>query len=143
GRERPTPRLFQRGAGAPSAAPTVSAASHTGTASSRIRGGAIRLAGPCASHASRTAAIGGLRGHPHGGHPFATSDFEPETYGAAIVSFVGAFVAGRNGITDDEAQAWVAEQWQARRVGELTSRAPCPASRRRSRGSTPKARPAH
>lgn len=49
------------------------------------------------------------------GHPFATFDFDPETYGAAIVPFVGAFVVGRNGITDEEAEAWIAEQ---RKLGE-------------------------
>jgi SAM-dependent methyltransferase len=45
-------------------------------------------------------------------HSFATCEFDPETYGAALVPFVGAFVVGRNGITDEEAQAWVVEQQQ-------------------------------
>jgi ubiquinone/menaquinone biosynthesis C-methylase UbiE len=49
------------------------------------------------------------------GHAFATGAFDPETYGAALVPFVGAFVVGRDGITDAEARAWVAEQ---RRLGE-------------------------
>jgi arsenite methyltransferase len=45
-------------------------------------------------------------------HPFASCEFDPETYGAALVPLAGAFVVGRNGITDEEAQAWVAEQQQ-------------------------------
>ena len=48
-------------------------------------------------------------------HPFATIEFDRDSYGAAVVPFMGAFVAGRQGITEEEAQAWVAEQ---RRLGE-------------------------
>ena len=43
-------------------------------------------------------------------HPFATSEFDLDTYGAALVPFIGAFVAGRQGIEGAEAEAWVAEQ---------------------------------
>jgi arsenite methyltransferase len=43
-------------------------------------------------------------------HAFATVEFDPDSYGAAVVPFIGAFVAGRQGITEEEAQAWVAEQ---------------------------------
>jgi SAM-dependent methyltransferase len=45
-------------------------------------------------------------------HPFATCEFDHETYGGALVPFVGTFVVGRNGVTDEEAQAWVVEQQQ-------------------------------
>jgi arsenite methyltransferase len=45
-------------------------------------------------------------------HSFATSEFDPETYGVALLPHIGAFVVGRNGITDDEAQAWLTEQQQ-------------------------------
>jgi arsenite methyltransferase len=45
-------------------------------------------------------------------HPFASCEFDTETYGAALVPLAGAFVVGRNGVTDEEAQAWVAEQQQ-------------------------------
>ena len=45
-------------------------------------------------------------------HPFATCELDPETYGAAMLPFVGAFVVGRNGITSEQAQAWLAEQEQ-------------------------------
>lgn len=48
-------------------------------------------------------------------HPFCTCEFDPETYGAAMLPFIGAFVVGRNGITDEQAQAWVTEQ---RELGE-------------------------
>lgn len=48
-------------------------------------------------------------------HPFATCEFDPETYAVAFLDFAGAFVVGRNGITDEVAQEWVAEQ---RRLGE-------------------------
>jgi ubiquinone/menaquinone biosynthesis C-methylase UbiE len=45
-------------------------------------------------------------------HPFATSAFDPQTYGAAMLPLIATFVAGRDGITDDEAQGWVSEQQQ-------------------------------
>jgi arsenite methyltransferase len=48
-------------------------------------------------------------------HPLVTIEFDRDSYGAAVVPFVGAFVAGRQGITEEQAQAWVAEQ---RRLGE-------------------------
>jgi arsenite methyltransferase len=43
-------------------------------------------------------------------HPFVSFDFDPETYGVALIPFIEAFVVGRNGITDEQAQAWTAEQ---------------------------------
>jgi arsenite methyltransferase len=45
-------------------------------------------------------------------HPFATCEFDPETYGAAMLPLVSAFVVGRNGITEESAKAWVSEQQQ-------------------------------
>jgi ubiquinone/menaquinone biosynthesis C-methylase UbiE len=48
-------------------------------------------------------------------YPLATAAFDRDSYGAALVPFIGAFVAGRQGITGPEAQAWVAEQ---RALGE-------------------------
>jgi len=48
-------------------------------------------------------------------HPLVTIEFDRDSYGAAVVPFIGAFVAGRPGIAEEEAQAWVAEQ---RRLGE-------------------------
>ena len=52
-------------------------------------------------------------------HPFATCELDPDTYGAAMLPLVGAFVVGRNGITDEQAQAWVSEQQQLGGRGEF------------------------
>lgn len=52
-------------------------------------------------------------------HPFSTCELDPETYGAALLPFVGTFVVGRNGITDEQAQAWVSEQQQLGQRGEF------------------------
>jgi arsenite methyltransferase len=52
-------------------------------------------------------------------HPFVSFDFDPETYGVALIPVIGAFVAGRNGITDEQAQAWIAEQRQLGERGEF------------------------
>jgi hypothetical protein len=43
-------------------------------------------------------------------HAFATIAFDRDSYGAALLPFIGAFVAGRQGITKADAQVWVAEQ---------------------------------
>jgi arsenite methyltransferase len=52
-------------------------------------------------------------------HPFATCELDPETYGPAMVPLIGTFVIGHEGITDDEAQAWVTEQQQLGARGEF------------------------
>lgn len=52
-------------------------------------------------------------------HPFATIDFDPDTFGAAMLPFIAAFVVGRDGITDQEAEAWVAEQQRLGARGEF------------------------
>jgi ubiquinone/menaquinone biosynthesis C-methylase UbiE len=52
-------------------------------------------------------------------HPFATCELDPETYGAAMLPFIGMFVVGRDQITDDEAQTWVYEQQQLGVRGEF------------------------
>ena len=43
-------------------------------------------------------------------HAFATNELDPDTYGAFFVPFIAQFVVGREGITQDEASAWEAEQ---------------------------------
>jgi hypothetical protein len=48
-------------------------------------------------------------------HPFATIAFDGDRYGAALIPFIGAFVAGRKGVSEEEANAWVEDQ---RRLGE-------------------------
>jgi ubiquinone/menaquinone biosynthesis C-methylase UbiE len=53
------------------------------------------------------------------GHTFATNEFDPDTYGGFIVSFIAQFVVGRGGISDDEASAWLAEQRALAQDGEF------------------------
>jgi arsenite methyltransferase len=43
-------------------------------------------------------------------HAFAANGGDPERYGAALVPFIAAFVAGRQGIGEMEAEAWGADQ---------------------------------
>jgi ubiquinone/menaquinone biosynthesis C-methylase UbiE len=53
-------------------------------------------------------------------HAFAALDFDSEThYGAAIVPFIGSFVVGRNGLTEEDAKAWVGEQRELGERGEF------------------------
>jgi arsenite methyltransferase len=52
-------------------------------------------------------------------HPLVTIDFNQDSYGAAVLPFMGAFVAGRQGITEAEAQAWVTEQRELGERGEF------------------------
>jgi arsenite methyltransferase len=53
------------------------------------------------------------------GHPFVTLAFDPDTYGGAMVPFIGEFVAGRRGVGEAEAQEWVAEQRELGDRGEF------------------------
>jgi ubiquinone/menaquinone biosynthesis C-methylase UbiE len=52
-------------------------------------------------------------------HPFSTCEFDPETYGVALLPFIAMFVGERDGITEDEAQAWVTGQQQLGARGEF------------------------
>jgi arsenite methyltransferase len=52
-------------------------------------------------------------------HPFATIAFEPDIYGAAIIPIIGAFVAGHQGVSEAEAEAWMAEQRELGERGEF------------------------
>jgi ubiquinone/menaquinone biosynthesis C-methylase UbiE len=70
-------------------------------------------------------------------HSFATAVFDLDSYGAAVVPIIRGFVPGRNGVSDDEAAAWAAEQRELGRRGEFyfaclqccfTARRPGPAS---------------
>jgi arsenite methyltransferase len=45
-------------------------------------------------------------------HSFSSCELDPETYGAALLPFIATFVVGRNGITDEQAEAWISEQQQ-------------------------------
>jgi arsenite methyltransferase len=52
-------------------------------------------------------------------HGFAAADFDPETYGAAVVPIIRSFVADRNGVSEHEAKAWAAEQRELGERGEF------------------------
>jgi SAM-dependent methyltransferase len=53
-------------------------------------------------------------------HAFATTVFDPgEYYGPTLVPFIAKFVAGRQGVTADDADAWVAEQHELGERGEF------------------------
>jgi arsenite methyltransferase len=55
------------------------------------------------------------------GHTFATTEFVPDSYGASFVPLIEQFVVGLNGITEDEANAWGAEQRALGERGEFYS----------------------
>ena len=44
------------------------------------------------------------------GHVFASTDFDPETFGVALTPLIADFVAGRDSITAEDAAAWAEEQ---------------------------------
>lgn len=52
-------------------------------------------------------------------HPLATLGADPDSYGAAIVPFIGAFAAGRAGVREEQAAAWVEEQRRLAERGEF------------------------
>jgi hypothetical protein len=52
-------------------------------------------------------------------HAFATTELDPDSYGAVLTPFIGNFVAGRQGISEDEARAWVEEQHELAERGEF------------------------
>ena len=52
-------------------------------------------------------------------HAFAASGGDPEKYGAALVPFIATFVAGRQGVDEEEADAWGAEQRELMERGEF------------------------
>jgi arsenite methyltransferase len=64
----------------------------------------------------RAAGFDGIRMEAHA---FATAEFDGDGYGPALIPFIGRFVAGREGLTEDDAEAWVAEQRQLGERGEF------------------------
>jgi arsenite methyltransferase len=52
-------------------------------------------------------------------HSFASADFVPDSYGAATVPLISGFAAGRNGVSNDEAKAWAAEQLELGQQGKF------------------------
>jgi len=55
------------------------------------------------------------------GHAFATADFDPDTFATAFIPMIEHFVAGRDGISEDQAKAWTAEQRELGERGEFFS----------------------
>ncbi len=52
-------------------------------------------------------------------HAFAALGHAPDSWAAALVPFIGDFVAGRGGVSEEEAEAWVAEQRQLEEQGDF------------------------
>ena len=52
-------------------------------------------------------------------HPFVTIAFDTDSYGAALVPFIAAFVPGHGDVSEEEAQAWLAEQRELGERGEF------------------------
>jgi arsenite methyltransferase len=61
----------------------------------------------------------GFDGVQMSAHPFVTLDFDQDSYGAALVPFIAAFVAGRGGVTEQEAQEWEVGQRELGGRGEF------------------------
>jgi arsenite methyltransferase len=53
------------------------------------------------------------------GHTFATAALDPDTYGSAIIPLIEAFVPGRQGVSEEEAAAWAAEQRRLDEQGDF------------------------
>lgn len=52
-------------------------------------------------------------------HSFATAEFDPDAYGAAALPIIRSFVPSRNDVSEDEAEAWAAEQRELGERGEF------------------------
>jgi arsenite methyltransferase len=52
-------------------------------------------------------------------HPFVTTEFDPDTYGAAIVPLIAQFVVGRQGLSKQDADRWLSEQRALGQRGEF------------------------
>jgi arsenite methyltransferase len=78
------------------------------------------LADPCLPRTLaarlRTAGFDDVRAE---GHTFATTELSPDAYGGAILPLIQDYVAGRDGIGEDEAGRWAAEQRQLGERGEF------------------------
>jgi len=53
------------------------------------------------------------------GHSFATPEFDAERYGPATASMIRSFVPGHNGVDEDDAESWAAEQRSLGERGEF------------------------
>lgn len=53
------------------------------------------------------------------GHSFVSVDADPEGFGGSLIPLIESFVAGRDGVSADEAREWAAEQRQLGADGEF------------------------
>ncbi|MGH3773304.1 MAG: methyltransferase domain-containing protein [Pseudonocardiaceae bacterium] len=53
------------------------------------------------------------------GHPFATTQLDPDSFAALVCQLVARFVTGRRGLTEADVTAWMAEQRQLNERGEF------------------------
>jgi arsenite methyltransferase len=53
------------------------------------------------------------------GHTFATAEFDPDAYGPALIPMIKNFATGRNGVSEDVAEAWASEQQELGQRGEF------------------------
>jgi ubiquinone/menaquinone biosynthesis C-methylase UbiE len=53
------------------------------------------------------------------GHCFATAELSFETHGGALLPVIADFVPGHQGVTEDEAKAWLADQHELAERGEF------------------------
>jgi ubiquinone/menaquinone biosynthesis C-methylase UbiE len=51
-------------------------------------------------------------------HSFASAEFDPETYGVALIPVVKSFIVGHGEVAEQEADAWAAEQHELGARGE-------------------------
>jgi arsenite methyltransferase len=66
--------------------------------------------------AMRAAGFDEIDMQPHG---FAAGEFDPESFGVAIIPAIRRFVVARCGVSDNEAKAWAAEQRDLGERGEF------------------------
>jgi arsenite methyltransferase len=52
-------------------------------------------------------------------HAFASTEFTPEAYLCSVLPLIEQYVAGREGVTEDEARAWVADLQELGERGEF------------------------
>ena len=60
----------------------------------------------------------GFEGITSQGHAFASTEFDPETYGVGMTTLIADFVSGRDSVTAEDAAAWAAEQERLGKRGE-------------------------
>ena len=52
-------------------------------------------------------------------HPPSATERSPDAYGSAIIPLIEDYAAGHDGIAEEEARAWAAEQRELGRRGEF------------------------